>query len=218
MTKKQQADIIYKILLKTYPDAHMTVEFKNPEYLLFANVLSSQTPDTTVNKVMKVLWKKYPGAKYIAKAPISDLEHIIHSIGFHHIKAQNLKRTAEILLDEFNGVVPQNLEDLMKFRGIGRKMGLVLMTEAFGKVEGIIVDTHNIRVSGRLGLTDAKNALGVEKDLMKIIPKDRWRAWSHLMVFHGRAICVARNPKCSICPVKSYCRYYKGVYLKEKGV
>lgn len=209
VTDKQKASKIHEILMKTYPDVNCTLDYDSVEQLVFSCVLSSQSPDTTVNRVLKNLWAKYPGAKYIAAAALTDLERIIRPVGFFHVKARHLKTTAGLIISKFGGKVPDSIEELTQLSGIGRKMALVIVSEGFGRVEGVIVDTHNIRISNRLGLSSSKSAEKVEKDIARLLPRAKWRMWSHCCVFHGRATCTARNPKCAQCPVKQYCDYYK---------
>lgn len=210
MTKKERSENIYRILTTTYPDARCTLNVGTPERFLFSNILSPQCSDVVVNKVVQKLWSKYPAAKDVAEAEISNLEQLVRPCGLQRVKSRNLMKSAKMLVEEYNGKLPVDLVDLdllVQFPGIGRKTALVILSEAFGVTDGIIVDTHNIRIAGRVGLTVRKDAVGVENDLVKIIPENRWRMWSHLMVFHGRAVCTARNPKCRSCGIRSLCKY-----------
>jgi len=207
VTKKERAENIYRILEKTYPDARCTLNVGTPERFLFANILSPQCTDIVVNKVVKLLWEKYPMVESIIEARRSDLERHVRPCGLQKVKSRNLMKSAEMLVNEYGSKLPHDLKELVRFPGIGRKTALVILSEAFGITDGIIVDTHNIRIASRAGLTIKKDAAGVEKDLLKIVPRDRWRMWSHLMVFHGRAVCTARNPKCSECPIRNLCDF-----------
>lgn len=207
MIQKERAENIYRILEKAYPDARCTLDVGTPERFLFANILSPQCTDIVVNKVAKRLLKEYPEIGALAGADVSDLIQIIRPCGLQNVKSRNLMNSAKMLVEDHGGKLPSDLDLLTRFPGIGRKTALVILSEAFGIVDGIIVDTHNIRIANRVGLTGKKNADSVEKDLMKVIPEDNWRMWSHLIVFHGRNCCTARNPKCPECPVADFCEY-----------
>lgn len=210
MTKQEKAENIYRILTKTYPDARCTLDVGSPERFLFSNILSPQCSDVVVNEVAKKLWQRYTVPKNVAEAEISEIEQLVRPCGLQRVKSRHLMKSAKMLVEEYKGKLPVDLIDLdllVRFPGIGRKTALVILSEAFGITDGIIVDTHNIRIAGRMGLTAKKDAVGVENDLVKIIPDNRWRMWSHLMVFHGRAVCTARNPKCRSCGIRSLCNY-----------
>ncbi|MBN2100480.1 endonuclease III [Candidatus Dojkabacteria bacterium] len=207
MTKKDRAAKIYGVLRREYKDACCTLLFDSPQQFLFANILSAQCTDDVASRVSIALMKKFGGAEGIAKASLSSISEVIRPAGFYNVKSRYIKKTAKLLVDEFNGELPNNLDDLKKFSGIARKTGLVILGEVFNKVEGIVIDTHNIRLAKRLGLTKHESAEKIEKDLMKLLPRTKWRMWSHLMVFHGRKICIARSPKCQECLICEYCDF-----------
>ncbi len=201
---------IIKILKKKYPTAKIALNFGNLFQLLVAVVLSAQCTDVRVNKITPALFKKFPDAKAFAKAKIGDLEKMIYSTGFYKNKARNIKAAAEKIVGDFGGKLPNNMDRLLGLPGIARKSANVILEAGFGKVEGITVDTHVCRVSGMLGLVDkklskSKNAVKIERILMKKVPRKDWGIFPHLLVFHGRQICVARRPKCGMCPLNKIC-------------
>ena len=204
---QKRAELVYERLLERYPDARCTLDIESPERFLFINILSPQCTDKVANRVAVALWDKYANVNEIADAPINELERVIHDCGMYRVKARHIKATAMLLVTKFNGKVPKNLDQLQEFPGIGRKTGLVIMQELFGEVHGIIIDTHNVRIAQRIGLTKEKDPVKIERDLMEIVPKKYWSLWSHLMVFHGRDLCPARNPKCDKCPIADVCEY-----------
>ncbi len=197
---------ILKILDETYPDAKCSLDFQNPLQLLIATILSAQCTDERVNKVTPELFKKYPAAADYAKAPIEELEQAIKSTGFYHNKALAIKDSCTILDREFAGKIPADLQELVKLPGIGRKTANVVLGNAYD-IPGMVVDTHVARVSERLGLTRRKDRDKIEQDLMEQIPKERWVKFGHQLIYHGRKICIARKPKCSICPLRPHCDY-----------
>lgn len=206
----QKVDQIIELLKKEHPDARIALKFDNNFQLLTAVVLSAQCTDKRVNAVTPALFEKYPTVKAFADAKIEDLEKMIYSTGFYKAKAKNLKATAQKIVADFGGKVPDNMDDLLKLPGVARKTANVILEAGFGKSVGIVVDTHVCRVSGRLGLvpmkmSKAKNAVKIEQELMKIVPRAAWGNFSHLLIFHGRGICVARKPKCKICPLNKLC-------------
>lgn len=199
-----------RILKKAYPDARIALNFGDNFQLLVAVILSAQCTDERVNKVTPALFKKYPAVRDFAKAGLGELEKMIYSTGFYRNKAKNIKAAAEKIVADFGGKVPDNMEDLLTLPGVARKTANVVLDSGFGKHEGIVVDTHVCRVSGMLGLvpmalSKAKNAVKIEERLMKIVPRKEWGKFAHLLVFHGRRICVARRPKCKICPLNKLC-------------
>ncbi|MEK7085598.1 MAG: endonuclease III [Patescibacteria group bacterium] len=201
---------IIKLLKKQYPDAKIALNFGDHFQLLVAVVLSAQCTDERVNKVTPALFKRFPTVRDFAKCNIKELERMIYSTGFYKNKARNIKAAAQKIVEEFGGKVPGSMDELLKLPGIARKSANVILEAGFGKVEGITVDTHVCRVSGMLGLVDkklsrAKNAVKIEQILMKEVPKVSWGIFPHLLVFHGRQICVARHPKCDICPLNKIC-------------
>lgn len=205
-TSSDTVKSILKILDELYPDAKCSLDFQNPLQLLVATVLSAQCTDERVNKVVPALFKKYESARDYAEAPLEELEQEIKSTGFYHNKALAIKESSKILSDRFDGQVPADMETLIKLPGIGRKTANVILGNAFG-IAGIVVDTHVARVSARLGLTSQKEPPKIEQELMAILPKDKWIKFSHQLIQHGRRICIARKPKCSICPLRPHCDY-----------
>ncbi len=197
---------ILKLLDEHYPNVHVTLDFTNPLELLVATILSAQCTDERVNKVTPALFKKYPNAAAYAQAPIEELERDIYQTGFYHNKAKSLKGLGQALAEKFGGQVPASLEELVQLPGIGRKTANVVLGNAFG-IPGIVVDTHCGRVSQRLGLTAAKDPVKIELDLMPLVPQARWTKFSLQLIWHGRAICAAKNPKCPGCPLLPYCDY-----------
>jgi len=196
---------IIKILKKGYPDAKIALRFKNTWQLLVATILSAQCTDVRVNKVTPVLFKKYKTISDFAEAGLKEFEKDIHSTGFYKNKAKGIISSAKKILNEFNGKVPDTIEELTSLPGVGRKTANVILSSGFGIVVGIVVDTHVIRLSDRLGLTENKDPEKIEKDLMKIIPQEDWRVFSHLLILHGRKICVARRPLCAECRINKLC-------------
>ncbi len=195
---------IFPILRKTYPQARIALKFVNPLELLIATILSAQCTDVRVNMVTKDLFKKYTSARDWAKADIKQIESDIRSTGFFHNKAVNIKGACTKIIGQFNGKIPGTMEELLTLPGVGRKTANVVLGNAFG-IPGIVCDTHVIRLSRRLGLSDNKDAVKLEFDLAEIILKKNWTLFSDLLVFHGRNICKARKPECRNCPIAKYC-------------
>jgi len=207
-TREREGKIIAE-LKKAFPHAKVTLDFRTPHELLVATILAAQSTDVNVNKVTKDLFQKYPSVEAFADADPKELEHDIHSTGFFRQKTKSIIESSQDIVNHHGGKVPDTMEELTKLRGVGRKTANVVLSAAFGK-SVIIVDTHCLRVSGRLGLVDPKlaekkDADKVERELMKIVPEQDWSCFSHLMVALGRAICTARAPKHDICPVLHLC-------------
>jgi endonuclease III len=202
---KKQAQDVVRLLRCHYPDAKCSLDFKTPLELLVATVLSAQCTDERVNLVTKQVFRKYRTAADYARAPLAELERDIQSTGFYHNKAKNLQNAARMILEQYDGEVCQDLEKLIELPGIGRKTANVILGTAFGIASGVVVDTHVTRLSYRLGLTKQKDPAKIEQDLMAMVPAKEWIAFSHRMIQHGRRICVARKPKCDICPLGSIC-------------
>jgi endonuclease-3 len=205
-TSSAKAKSILKIVDELYPDAKCSLDFSDPLQLLVATVLSAQCTDERVNKVTPPLFKKYTSAGQFAEAPLEQLEQDVKSTGFYHNKALAIRESCKVLDADFDGRVPADLETLIKLPGIGRKTANVILGNAFG-IPGIVVDTHVARVSARLGLTHEKDRDKIERDLMAVVPKEKWTKFSHQLIQHGRRICIARKPKCSICPMRPHCDY-----------
>jgi endonuclease III len=195
---------IYPILKKTYPDARVSLDFKTPLELLTSTILAAQCTDVRVNIVAKDLYKKYRSAKDWAKADVSEIENDIRSTGFYRNKAKAIKATAQKIIDEFGGEVPKTMDELLSLPGVGRKTANVLLGNAYG-IPGMVTDTHVIRLSRRIGLSENSDPVKLEFDLMEIVPKKNWTLFSHLLVFHGRNICMARKPDCEKCPISKFC-------------
>lgn len=199
---------ILDILEKTYPNAKCELEYTTPFELLVATILSAQCTDVRVNKVTREMFKKYNTPIDFAKLSIDKISNEIRTCGLYKSKAEKIKSTSEIICNEYNGKVPNNLEDLIKLPGVGRKTANVVLSNAFNK-DAIAVDTHVFRVSNRIGIVNTQTPEKTEFELMDTIPKNRWSHSHHLFIFHGRRICKARKPECEICPIKTYCKYYK---------
>ncbi len=195
---------IWPILKKTYPQARTELKFTNPLELLIATILSAQCTDVQVNMVTKVVFKKYRLARDWAKADVEEIESDIKSTGFYRNKAANIKACCAKIIEQFGGKVPDKIEELVQLAGVGRKTANVVLGNAFGK-PAIACDTHVIRLSRRLGLSENRDPVKLEFDLAEIIPRRNWTMFSHLLIFHGRNICKARRPDCANCPISKYC-------------
>jgi len=194
---------------KTYPQALTTsLNFKNPFELLISTILAAQCTDKLVNKVTTILFQKYKSPQEFANADLLELQDDIRQTGFFRNKSIAIIKCSKDIIEKFEGKVPDSIDDLVKLHGVGRKTANVVLANAFGK-QSIIVDTHMLRISKLLGLTVNSNPDKVEFDLKKIVPENNWTNFSHKIVEHGRSICIARRPKCEICPISDYCRYYK---------
>lgn len=205
MNPKQVAEKTLTLLKKEYSEAKTALSHVNPLELLVATILSAQCTDERVNKVTKDLFKKYKSSSDYANADIKKFEQEIRSTGFYHNKAKNIIEACKIIEKEFNGKIPKRMEELITLPGVARKTSNIVLSEAYGIIGGIAVDTHVRRVSKRLGLTKNEDPNKIEQDLMKIIPKTEWRDITNLLISHGRKVCVARTPKCPICVLNSFC-------------
>jgi len=195
---------IWPILRKTYPDAAIALKFTNPLELLIATILSAQCTDVRVNIVTKDLFKKYTSAQDWAGADLKEIESDIHSTGFYRNKAVNIKGACKKIIEQFGGKVPDTMQELLQLPGVGRKTANVVLGNAFG-IPGVTCDTHVIRLSRRLGLSENTDPVKLEFDLAEIIPMQDWTLFSHLLIFHGRNICQARKPNCPDCHIAKYC-------------
>ncbi len=201
----ERAKILLKRLRREYPDAHTELAHQGAFQLLVATILSAQTTDVGVNRVTPVLFTRYPTAAALAAADPPELERIIKSTGFFRSKARSLIGMASALVDRFQGAVPETMEALVTLPGVGRKTANVVLGNAFGVNVGIVVDTHVARLSQRLGLTRQTDAARIEQDLMPLIPRRDWTLFAHLLIFHGRRVCVARKPRCDACVLNDVC-------------
>lgn len=205
MDKKKQITEIISRLASLYPKAKTELIYSNPFQLLIATILSAQCTDVRVNIVTKSLFKKYSTTKDFKDAKQNELEQDIRSTGFYRNKAKNIIQASKIITEQFNSQVPETMKELITLPGVARKTANVVLSEAFKKSEGIAVDTHVMRLSQRLGLSDKKDPNKIEQDLMSITEKDRWRDISNLLIFHGRRVCIARKPKCHECILNNLC-------------
>lgn len=196
-------------LQRLYPDTRCFLHYKTPFQLLCAVILSAQCTDERVNIVAPELFKVFPTPEKLSKAKIKDVEKIIKSTGFYHNKAKNLLGAAQALLDLYKGKMPKTIEEMVEIPGVGRKTANVVLGEVYGVSEGITVDTHVTRLSNRLGWTKHQDAVKIEQDLMKIIPKEEWLHFPHRLIQHGRKVCDARKPLCEVCTLAKWCPSFK---------
>ncbi|HHW30643.1 MAG TPA: endonuclease III [Clostridiaceae bacterium] len=207
MTLKERAIEISKIFDKLYPEAGCTLNYEDPIQLLISTQLAAQCTDERVNIVTATLFKKYKDVYDFAKADVNELEEDIKSTGFYRNKARNIIACCNMIIDKFGGKIPQNMEEMLKLPGVGRKTANVVLGNVFG-IPGVIVDTHAKRLSNRIGLSKNAQPEKIEFDLMDILPKEIWTKFSNQLVYHGRAVCNARTPKCSRCAINYLCDYY----------
>lgn len=208
MLSKEKITEVLKILEETYPNAATTLDYRSSFELLVATILSAQCTDKRVNIITKDLFAKYNKPEDFVVLDVKELEKIIQSCGFFRNKSKNIITTSKIILDEFNGQVPQTREELVTLPGVGRKTANVVLSNAFGK-DAIAVDTHVFRVSNRIGLANSKGVEQTEMQLMKNIPTEKWSKGHHWLINHGREICKARNPICKECTIQHLCKYYQ---------
>lgn len=210
LTQKENGRIptrkILDILASMYPDAHCELNFRNPFELLIATILSAQSTDRQVNKVTERLFAKYPTPQDFLSLSEEELAEEIRGLGLYRNKSKNILQTCRILVEQYGGEVPAEREALEKLPGVGRKTANVVLSNAFG-IPALAVDTHVHRVSNRLGLATSNNPLETEKQLTRRIPREEWSIAHHRLIWHGRRICSARNPKCGICDLAPYCRF-----------
>lgn len=207
--KKEDVISLVELLKKAYPDATCSLDFKTPFQMVIAVMLSAQCTDERVNKTTPALFERCKTIQDFADIDIKELEQIIHPCGFYKNKAKNIKQCAKQVLENFDGKVPDNMEDLQSLAGVGRKSANVIMLEAFGVASGIAVDTHAKRISNMIGLSKESEPTKIEQDLIKIFPKEYLKDINHLFVWHGRNTCIARKPKCENCPVNRYCKHFQ---------
>jgi endonuclease-3 len=202
---EERAPVIIDVLSKTYPDAHVALNFTNPLECLVATILSAQCTDEKVNEVTATLFTKYRSAQDYLEVPEDELKADIKPTGFFNQKAISIRAACERIVTEYGGRVPDTMEDLLTLRGVARKTANIVMGNAFSKVEGIAVDTHVRRLANRLGFSVESDPVKIEQDLMRLIPKDRWFDFTYVLIDHGRALCQAKNPRCAECPVNMLC-------------
>jgi len=201
-----RVNAILKALDEAYPDAVCALHHRSPWELLVATILSAQCTDARVNMVTPELFRRFPTPAAMAKAKLPELEDLIRTTGFFHNKAKSLQGAAKKITEDFGGQVPQTLAELITIPGAARKTANVVLGVSFGKAEGVVVDTHVFRIARRLELAKGETPQEVEKELMAVLPQDRWISFSHQVIHHGRQVCVARNPKCNQCNLEKVCR------------
>ena len=211
MRVKKDIKTIIDRLKELYPGAECSLEYEKDYELLFSVRLAAQCTDARVNLVTPALFARYPTLEAFAEADVDEVGEYVHSCGFWRAKARDMVLCAQMLLREYNGKVPDTIEELLKLPGVGRKTANLILGDIYGK-EGYVCDTHCIRITGRLGITDgSKDPLKVEMQLRKVIPPEESNDFCHRMVLHGRAICMARGPQCGLCPLADVCKYGKSV-------
>ena len=206
--KKRRARVaaILPVLRAEHPDAKCSLDFTTPLELVVATILSAQCTDARVNLVTPPLFARFPAAADYAASPPGEVEGFVQSAGFYRQKAKAIRAMAASVVEDFGGEVPGTMAELVTLRGVGRKTANVVLGDAFGRAEGIAVDTHVTRLSNRLGLTRHKaDAVKIEADLLPVVPREDWTAFSHLLIHHGRRVCVARSPRCGACAILAHC-------------
>lgn len=208
MDLKEKVKEIIRRLKEAYPEARIALHFENPLQLLVATILSAQCTDERVNQVTSYLFKKYRSPEDFVKVPLEELAEDIKSTGFYQQKAKYIQEACKIILEKFGGEVPRTMEELLELPGVARKTANIVLSNAYGVVEGIPVDTHVSRLSQRLGLVSSKQAEKIERELMEIVPREDWFIFPYLLQAHGRKICQAKKPKCPECLLKDLCDAY----------
>ena len=209
MKKKADVSAIVAELKRLYPDAVCSLEYEKDYELLFSTRLAAQCTDERVNKVTPGLYGRFPTLEALAEADVSEVEEYIHSTGFFRAKARDIVAASRMLLEEYGGVVPDNMEDLLRLPGVGRKTANLILGDVYHKPGVVVADTHCIRLSGRLGLSDGtKDPAKVEEQLRKILPPEESNDFCHRLVLHGRAVCMARGPECESCTLRPWCDFY----------
>ena len=202
---EERAPRIVRILSKTYPDAKVALNFSTPLEMLVATILSAQCTDEKVNEVTATLFRKYRTAEDYLRVPEDELKRDIKPTGFFNQKAASIRAACQRIVEAYDGEVPHTMEDLITLRGVARKTANIVLGNAYGTVEGIAVDTHVTRLANRLGFSEWSDPDKIEQDLMRLIPRKRWFDFTYVLIDHGRAICVARRPRCEECPVNNLC-------------
>ena len=202
---EERAAEILRLLEKTYPEAAIALRYSNPLELLISTILSAQATDEQINKITPRLFEKYKTPEDYANANLEELQQDIRSSGFYRNKAKNIRNCCKMLVEKYHSQVPRTMEELVELPGVARKTANIVLTNAFGVVEGIAVDTHVRRLAQRLGLSDTDDPVKIELNLMKILPKENWERISDLLIFHGRRVCYARRPNCAGCILNKIC-------------
>lgn len=215
MTEKQRAVLAVEALKKEYPDAICSLTYTEPLQLLIATRLSAQCTDARVNMVTPALFERFPTLDAFCDGPVEDIEEIIRSCGLYKTKARDIYAMCNKLRSDYNGVVPDTVEELTKLPGVGRKTANLVVGDIYHK-PAVVTDTHCIRICGRLGLSEGKDPLKVEKQLRAVLPMDEANDFCHRLVLHGRAVCDARKPKCEICCMREFCKYAQETPVAEK--
>jgi endonuclease-3 len=203
--RKERVSRITEILTKTYPEAKVALKFSNPIEMLISTMLSAQCTDERVNLVTRDLFRKYRNPEEYANSDLKELESAIRSTGFYRSKAKNIRNACRMIVDRFHSQVPKTMEELTSLPGVGRKTANIVLSNSYGIIEGIAVDTHVARVSKRLGLAKSDDSEKIERDLMRIIPRELWFNFTYRLIEHGRKICTARKPLCPECPLNKIC-------------
>ena len=215
--KKQDAAKIYSLLCEQYPDARDSparLSQGSAFEVLILTILSAQTTDRAVLKVKAPLFSAYPTPAALATAKPEDVETIIHSLGYFHAKAKHIITASQAIISEFDGSVPETMEELLKIHGVGRKTANIVLYHALGRNEGIAVDTHVRRLAQRIGFSDTDNVTVIERDLIAAYPREQWGDLTDVLIAHGRSCCDAKKPKCEICPISRYCRFFQTLRKK----
>ena len=202
--KAQRAEHIVQSLKKTYPDAKCSLNYSSPHELLVATILSAQCTDHRVNQVSKSLFKKYKVPQSFANVAVEELVQDIHSCGYHNQKAKNIQGASFIIVEKYDGIVPSTMEELIQLPGVGRKTANCILGEIYG-IPSMVIDTHMVRIMNLMGFTKSRDAKKIELELMEIFHKKDWIKLTHMIIDHGRAICIARRPLCSVCVLSSFC-------------
>ncbi|MEG5083089.1 endonuclease III [Microcoleus sp. AT8-B4] len=212
--KQRSLEILIR-LKRLYPEAPCTLNYETPVQLLVATILSAQCTDERVNLVTPALFERFPDAVALANADIEELESLVRSTGFYRNKSKNIKGACQAIVNKFNNQVPQRMELLLELPGVARKTANVVLAHAFGINMGVTVDTHVKRLTQRLGLTEHTDPIRIERDLMILLPQPDWENWSIRLVYHGRAVCNARNPACNICELADLCPSANSLVLHQ---
>ncbi len=215
-----RAQEIFRILVQTYGntlESQPSTGWGTPFQVLILTILSAQTTDVAVDRVRKPLFRRYPSPEALSRADPAEVERIIHSLGFFRVKAQHIIETSRAVVERYGGQIPSHMEDLLTLPGVGRKTASIVLYHAFGKNEGIAVDTHVKRLAHRIGFTDSRNQDAVERDLKPCFSPEQWGILTDVFIAHGRTICTARDPSCPICPIRNLCRYYQNLLPLQKA-